>query len=526
MDEQNHVGRGLAFVRSGDPRLSLEHPPLTNAISALSLLTMPEIRVPFDHPSWELQPPDVYWYHFAEQLFWRYGNDVTRMIFLARLPIVFLTLGLALVGFHFARLLWQRPSASLAFVLLLFDPTIMAHGRYATTDLGGALFLFLATLLLWRLWRHATWTWDRWLLAALGMGLAFGSKLSALVFVPIWGIMALLPLFPQRDVRGAGRRLLQLVTAGMASILVVWAIFGFEWRAFRFQSAWLAPLNAATGPMPTFWAGIEQVLLLADQGRGAAYLLGNFSSDGFVAYFPVAFLVKTPLAPLLALPVALVALLAWRPTRRRALFLLLPVLLYFGVTMQSNLNIGYRHLLPTLPFLYLLISGLACVEWGKTAVVSRLIRIVPAVATAGVVIAALWIHPHYLSFFNQVASGPTNGPRLLLDSNVDWGQDLLRLQRWMDAQQVEQIKLGWFGTADPAYYGLNNEPLPGFPRPEYLSQWSPPPFNPTAPAPGVYAISVSNLWELPLPDSGVYAWFREREPDARIGYSIWIYDVR
>lgn len=526
MDEQNHVGRGLAFVRSGDPRLSLEHPPLTNAISVLPLLTMPEIRVPFDHPSWELQPPDVYWYLFAEQLFWHYGNDVTRMIFLARLPIVFLTLGLALVGFHFARLLWQRPSAPLAFVLLLFDPTILAHGRYATTDLGGTLFLFLATLLLWRLWRHATWAWDRWLPAALGMGLAFGSKLSALVFVPIWGIVALLPLFPQRDTRAAGRRLLQLVTAGLASILVVWAIFGFEWRAFRFQSAWLAPLNAAAGPMPTFWAGIEQVLLLSGQGRGAAYLLGNFSSDGFVAYFPVAFLAKTPLATLLALPVALALLLAWRLTRRRALFLLLPVLLYVGVTMQSNLNIGYRHLLPTLPFVYLLISGLACVEWGKTAVVSRLIRLMPAVAAVGVVIAALWIHPHYLSFFNQAAGGPTNGPRLLLDSNVDWGQDLLRLQRWMDAQQVERVKLGWFGTADPAYYGLDNEPLPGFPRSEYLSQWSPPPFNPTAPTPGVYAISVSNLWELPLPDSGVYAWFRQREPDARIGYSIWIYDVR
>ncbi|VAW30867.1 hypothetical protein MNBD_CHLOROFLEXI01-5202, partial [hydrothermal vent metagenome] len=153
MDEQNHLARGVAFVKTADPRLSLEHPPLINSISGLPLLILPNLQLPFEHPSWtELQPPDIYWYVFADQFLWQANQDVTRMIFLGRLPILFLTLGLALVGFHFARALWGRSSAYLAFFLLLFEPNILANGRLITTDLGGTLFITLALLLIWRLW--------------------------------------------------------------------------------------------------------------------------------------------------------------------------------------------------------------------------------------------------------------------------------------------------------------------------------------------------------------------------------------
>ncbi|MCA9975637.1 MAG: hypothetical protein KC413_07795, partial [Anaerolineales bacterium] len=85
-----------------------------------------------------------------------------------------------------------------------------------------------------------------------------------------------------------------------------------------------------------------------------------------------------------------------------------------------------------------------------------------------------------------------------------------------------------FGTADPAYYGIANEPLPGMPNQPYWSLWSGSPFNEDNPEPGIYAISVSSLWEIPRPvgQKYVYHWFRAREPDDRVGYSILIYDVR
>ena len=519
MDEQNHLARGLAFLRTGDPRLSLEHPPLVNSLSALPLLTLPDIRLPLDHPSWN-QPQG--WYAFAEQLLWVYNRDTTRMIFLARLPVVFLTMGLALAGFHFARRMWGRSAGLTAFLLLLFDPNVMAHGRYTTTDIGGTLFLSLAAFLLWRCWREEGWRWRSVLTAALGLGLAFGSKLSTLSFVPIFGLLALLPLYDQPwALKDAVRRLGQFLLAGLLSILVVWAIFGFQWGSFAFQTPPFDSWNGRNGPMPTFWAGIEQIAALSGGGR-PTFLLGQFSTEGFPAYFPIAFLVKTPL-PVLLLLLSAVFLLLYRPdTRRRALFLLIPAVLYFLLSMQSALNIGYRHLLPLLPFLYILISGLTPIPLRFTFYVLR-IRPLVAVLLVALVLVNLWIYPHYLSYFNLAAGGPGNGGNILIDSNIDWGQDLLRLQEWMAENGVEQVKLSWFGSADPAYYGLDYEPLPGLPR--HFDLWWDVPFDSADPEPGIYALSISNLWELPLEDKVVFPWFRARQPDDRVGYSILIYRV-
>jgi len=531
MDEQNHIARGLAFLRTGDPRLSLEHPPLINALSALPLLTMPELRLPTDHASWERREG---WYEFADLFLWQYNHDVGRIVFLARLPVVFLLMGLALTGYRYARALWGAAAGLPALCLLLFEPNLLAHGRYATTDMGGTLFTFLATALLWRLWQEPErWNWRRWAWAALAVGLAVGSKMTALGFVPIWVVLALLPLYPvggRGRVWPAGRRLAQLAAAGLVALVVLWAIYGFQWGNFLFISPALQPLNTAAGPMPTFWAGVEQIARLGGAGRAQSFLLGRFSDSGFVAYFPVAFAVKTPLVLLAAIPLAAVWLLGDARTRRRALFLFAPALFYFALTMVSALNIGYRHALPALPHLLVLVAGLAAPEatgrrlFGSAALGAR--RLVAA--TVAVVIGvALWIHPHYLSYFNLAAGGPANGYRVLIDSNVDWGQDLLRLQQWMAETGTASVRLGWFGTADPGYYGLAYEPLPGIGRDTFFRLWWALPFNPQQPEPGVYAISATSLWETPLrpEEKRVYAWFRAREPSARVGYSILIYDV-
>lgn len=532
MDEQNHIARGVTFLLTGDPRLSLEHPTLVNSLAALPLLTLSGLRLPTDQPSWQaLEPPGAYWYFYADQFLWQYNRPyISQIVFLARLPIVWLTLALALVGFRLARPLWGRRAALLVLALLLFDPNIMAHARYVTTDLGGTLFMLLATLALWQLWTRPVWDWWRWVAAACCLGLAFASKLSVLAFVPLWALLALLPLYPQAEsgLLGAGRRLLQYGSAGLAALLVVWALFGFEWRGFRFASELLAGLNQYSGPMPTFWAGIEQILLL-NQGGRTAFLLGETTTTGFLAYFPVALAVKTPLLTLLATAVALLLLLGRQATRRQALFLLLLALGYFTLTLPSGLNIGYRHLLPMLPFMYLLVAGLVAGEgWRGNG---RFSFFVFCFLLIGQISTALAIHPHYLSYFNRLAGGPAQGYNILIDSNVDWGQDLRRLASWLAENEVGEVKLGWFGTAQPDYYGIAYEPLPGLGgvgQPQFFDAWWQLPFNPAQPEPGVYAISVTSLWEFPLvtADKHVYAWFRAREPDARIGYSVMVYVVR
>ena len=523
MDEQNHLARGLAFLRTGDARLSLEHPPLVNSLSALPLLMLPDIRLPTDHPSWEA--PEG-WYAFAEQLLWVYNNDVERMIFMARLPIVFLLLGLGLIGYRFARRLWGKLGALFALVFLLFDPNLLAHGRYSTTDVGGTVFLFLAAFLLWLLWSRPSTHWGLLLAAGFGLGLALGSKLSNLVFVPIFALLAILPLYGRQWAwRDAGRRMIQFGLIFLLSWLVLWALYAFEWGAYGFRTDELATLNQWKGPLPTFLAGVEQIFRVSGGGR-ASFLLGDFSAEGWWYYFPVAFAVKTPLLVILLIFLATILLLRSRVTRGKALFLIIPPSAFFLVSMQSGLNIGYRHLLPMLPFLYLLAAGVSALPGlsGKPVrPIEHLTRLALLGALLSVLLIDLWLHPHYLSYFNVVAGGPANGSQVLIDSNIDWGQDLKRLDEWMAENDVDKVKLAWFGTADPDYYGIEYEPLPGLPH--HFDLWWDAPFDTLDPEPGIYAISVSNLWELPLTEKTVFASFREREPDDRIGYSILIYRV-
>ncbi len=523
MDEQNHIARGLAFLVSGDPRFSLEHPPLINVISSLPILTLPDINLPFDDLSWQQREG---WYAFAEKLLWAGNQHVDQLVFIARLPIVFLTIGLGLIGYRFSKELWGKFSGLVALVFLLFDPNILAHGRYSTTDVGGTATVLLAAYLLWRLWIPTDWHWGRLLIAGFGLGIAIGSKFSNLVFVPIFAILTLLPLYGQRwKWTRAAKRLIQYSLVCVISILTVWTIYAFEYGSYRFLSPAFAGFNRLSGPMPTYLAGIEQIFQISGGGR-PAFLLGNFSAEGWWFYFPVALMVKTPLLVLLLFLTAAILLLWHERTRLKAAFLVIPPVLYFLASMQSDLNIGYRHLLPILPFFYVLSSGMVVLlEFRKRAAKAGVYvaRIALVAALVSVIAWDMFLHPHYLSYFNLLVGGPANGHKVLVDSNIDWGQDLLRLRSWIEENEIEKIKLSWFGTADPAYYGINYDPLPGLTR--HFDLWWDLPFDPENPEPGLYAISVSNLWELPLEDKNVFAWFRAREPDYRIGYSIHIYLV-
>jgi 4-amino-4-deoxy-L-arabinose transferase-like glycosyltransferase len=457
---------------------------------------------------------------------WVYNQDAERMVFLARIPIVFLTLGLGLIGYHFARELWGRVAALVALIFLLFDPNILAHGRYSTTDIGGAAMVLLSALLLWRLWVVERFHWRRLAWAGLGLGLALGSKLSNLLFIPIFGLLAMLPLYGSGwHWRSVLRRLIQYGLVFGLSLVVVWALYAFEWGPYRFLKPAFVELNRVSGPLPTFAAGIEQILGVSSGGR-PSYLLGQFSIDGWWYYFPVAFAAKTPVLVLVLFLVAAFLLLFRRKTRAKTAYLLIPPAAFFLASMQSALNIGYRHLLPILPFLYVMASGIVVIPRviGRPAGVKDYFAKAALLgALLSVLLIDLFLHPHYLSYFNILAGGPANGHKILVDSNIDWGQDLIRLRSWMDENEIEQVNLSWFGTADPGYYGIKYQPLPGLTR--HFDLWWNPPFDTTEPEPGVYAISVSNLWELPLAEKTVFPWFRAREPDDRIGYSINIYVV-
>lgn len=506
MDEGNHIARGAAFLGTGDPRLSLEHPPLVNTLSALPAHLLLELRLPLDQGPWW---KDAEWYHFADDFLWRANDNFEQIVFLARLPIIALGLLLMALVFRWASELGGRRAGLLALVMVALDPNILAHTRLSTTDLGGALFVFLAACAMWRYAQRATSTTSL-LATGVALGLAFSAKMSAALFGPFLALSLLsdtLLTGPDRA-RRVMARLAELALMATLAGLTIWALYGL-------QTGPLDP-GGPTLPAPTYLRGVRAILNKSS-ASSPNYLLGQINEQGWWYYFLVALLLKTPL-PTLAL-----WLFSWtrRPTRL-ALFTLLPAFLYLCTVMSSSLNIGYRHLLPILPLLAVYAGQVASGEWRVANGKSRLAFYVFPLWLA---LNALLIHPHFLAYFNALGGGPDEGWRALTDSNIDWGQDLKGLKEYIDSHQIERVKLSWFGSAYPERYGIVYEPLPGVGFGSHWELWSNPPFDRNQPEPGIYAISVSNLVGSVFPDHEIYAWFRQRKPDAKIGYSIFIYRV-
>jgi len=192
MDEQNHVARGLAYLRTGDLRLSQEHPPGVNAWEAWPLLLDPQIRLPLDSPSWA----NAEWYGFADQLLWRVNDRPQEMVFASRVPVMWLTLLLAALVCRWARELGGGGAGLIALALFSFDPNILAHGRLATTDLGVTCLAFAAMFVLWRAMRSAgrltspVSDWGQWALSGIVLGMAQAAKFSALALGPVIAVIA------------------------------------------------------------------------------------------------------------------------------------------------------------------------------------------------------------------------------------------------------------------------------------------------------------------------------------------------
>ena len=510
MDEQNHIARGAAYLGTGDPRLSVEHPPLVNLLSALPVHLLLHPVLPVDTGWWEAGE----WYHFADLFLWETNANAEQIVFLARLPVIGLGLLLVAVVHRWGTCRFGPWGGLLAAAFCALDPNILAHTRLSTTDAGVTFFAFLAAYALWRALRRPSVPRTLW--AGLALGLAFAAKLSALLFGPILALAALLdgaaggPGHAHRT----GQRVGLLAAVIVLGLMVVWASYGFQ----------VGPLEEGGIPVPAppYVQGVRAVLDFAAGGR-PGYLLGQVRTGGWWTYFPVAFAVKTPLATLVGLLAA--TWMALRRPSRDDLFLLVPPAALFLAFTTARLNLGYRHLLPLLPFIAVHAGRLASHPLPFASSSPRLgLRYLPSLALViWLALGTLSIYPHFLAYFNPIGGGPQNGWRILADSNIDWGQDMKGLQAWMEQEGVEQVRLAWFGTARPEYYDVHYDLLPGLPYGFVL--WEDPPFDRTNPEPGVYAISVSNLVGAALPDPDLYAWFRARPPDHRIGHSVFIYRV-
>jgi len=481
-DETAHLPAGLSYLDRWDFRLNPEHPPLPKLWAALPVWLSGQARPDYESPAWRGRSiaPGTTMRTSADQ--WVFGfetingardrpqrRDPAAVLVPARLAMLLWGALLGWVVFAWAREMWGAEGGLLALFLYCLSPTMLAHSRLVTTDLPVALGF---TLTLWCFWRYLRQPdLPRGVLVGLAFAFALLVKYSALLLAPILVLLAVVwtrgPRLERWERYARGRAVTWVLLGALAIGWVgVWAGYGFRYLATpdeQYQLDW-GVIDLDHQGLP--WRAIEALLgwrllpqgyvyglayFLGGAARRLAYLNGEQSLVGWWYYFPESFLLKTP-PVLLLLLLAVLAVGAWRSRGRSfdAWYLAIPVLVYVAVSMASRLNIGHRHLAAIYPLLFVGCGGLM---WMLRP--SRWRAGLLAVAAVGYLGSFAAATPGYLSYFDFLAGGSAGGWRYLLDSNIDWGQDLARLPAAMERAGIERVHLAYFGTADPRAYDFD-----------------------------------------------------------------------
>lgn len=542
-DEVIHLPPGWVSWKLGDHRMNPDHPPLLRKVAALPLLLMDIAMQPDDH-AWLVSRP----WEFGKRFLFRW-NDADRLLFWGRLSmIVWVGCALAVAVFAWTRRLWGLRAAALGLFLYVLNPDMLAHGQIIANDLGITVFLFLGVVAFERMTERVTPA--RVVLVGLALGGGIATKFSGVALLPMLGALAIFVALRREPLRvDLGRGPVRSVSARAGKLAVLLATFVpmgvvaaiVTWAAYSFHSALARDpaVNAAFDwsriqPPDPFVRGlfglVRRLQLMPDawsygflhfldhSATRPAFLMGEHAETGWRHYFLVTFALKTPL-PLILLGLAAVVLaFRGRGDGRCHGFVWIPFTLYFLMALSRTINIGHRHLLPVYPFLFVAASRAAATLWdlprGRTVARAALGLLLGWYAAG-----TLRVHPHYLAYFNEVAGGPASGYKYLVDSNLDWGQDLIGLRQYMEKNAVPRLKLLYFGTADPGYYGIACDRLPGYQPP-------PPSTLVREVRPGdLVAVSATHLQGVYLdPEVRVLTdQLRARRPIAVIGYTIFIY---
>ncbi|MDO8504783.1 MAG: glycosyltransferase family 39 protein [Candidatus Liptonbacteria bacterium] len=593
MDELAHIPAGYGYVHNLDYRLNPEHPPLLKALSALPLLAL-QPNFPTDGPAWQTEINSQW--DMGTKFLYKSGNDADQIIFYARLAPILLTLLTALLIFAIAKRLFGEKWALVPTLLFALSPSVLAHGHYVTTDMAAAfgillsLYFFVDYLSL-PSDKSLFWTG---IVFGLAQSLKFSAVLLVPYFVLLALVYAGLMAY-RDEITGFRNRLkiffvlslkkiwplVMIFTIGYALVVYpLYFLFTRNYPRFRqtadtqfnlatfaggptepgktckplrcvAEGTILASTNELARPLAEYALGVLMVTQRSSGGN-TAYFMNGISSSGSRSYFPAVFSLKETIPTLififLALYLTIRAFIKNKKDKTKVwrervidyfggnfvqIAFVLFVLFYWFMSVKSPLNIGFRHLIPTIPLIYILLTGV----WKKwLAGGENFPKLAKTLFFAALLswfaLETIFAYPYFLSYFNEFGGGANGGYKYVTDSNYDWGQDLSRLRDWVRAHpEVDKIAVNYFGAGDPAYY------LPG----QAVGWWSSrgDPRNQ-----GIHwlAVSVNALQDAvanPSPgfkrnENDEYRWLRALKPkpqgfgevpkpDYRVGTSIFIY---
>lgn len=589
MDELAHIPAGYGYVTYLDYRLNPEHPPLIKALAALPLPFM-HLNFPTSLAPWA-SDLNGQWDAGRQFLYEVNNGRADEIVFMSRVFPIILTILLVVLIYAWSKKLFGPWWALVPAGLTAFSPHVLAHGHYVTTDIGASLGFFLGLFGFWMLFYEkreilrSRIPWTYVLYAGLLFGVAQLLKFSLVLLIPLF-IFFIIALF-----LSAGKNVwswkyawrliwtLALVCIiGYVLVGVIYILFTWNYPIQKqvADTTILLGEQISKGSLlarATLWASGVPILravghyalgvIMVGQrsaGGNTAYFLGMNGNGGWWYYFPVVFLLKESLP---ALGFLLLGFLMWIKRTLKsprteledgrlgfwasignfiqhhmALFIMFSFIVFYWVySIQSPLNIGFRHILPTVPFLYILATS-SIRTWIRALIPDKGAMIWSrfwyawkrSIRYGFLAFLMVWVfvesavaYPNFLSYFNEVGGGVWGGYMHAVDSNYDWGQDLKKLRSFVEENGVTAIAVDYFGGGHVPYY-IPNAVL-----------WDESKGNPLSENVTWLAVSINELiYDVHATDPvGAefsmrrYRWIpRPLEPYARIGTSIFVFRLR
>jgi hypothetical protein len=521
VDEPYNISAAVGLYDVHKLVSGIEQPPVARLVAAIPLyLSGVHLRAS-DRRTTVIGTLETY-AQGDEELF---HSDVPPEVILRRLRLAMLLFpALALLYVYLlGRWLIGETPALWATIFFSNDPTFLGHAFWVCTDMAGCAMYLAAAYhgMRWILYRGP----GRAACAGAAVALAFSAKFSCFIIAP--AIVAMMVLRPIPHMIASRQwnwktlvrrwpRISEMVLVVLVTFFVVWATYLFnvgplgDQTAFASEKALPHGLGSIPLPMPSLLLGLR-ALIRHMHGGHMAFLNGHFRTRGWWYYFPEALALKSPLAFLVGLLIAVVVLYKRpRPQLITTVALLLPPALYLASAMNGRVDIGIRHILPVIPFLYLIVcSQLVRARLTPVLLVLICVAFVETAAT----------HPDYTSYFNVAAGGEAEGGQYLGDSNIDWGQYVGRFSTWIH----EPAQLG-------KPYSTRLSVLPVDP---IMRQYQLDPLAQSRPPIGLFCISQAEEQGMPsksydnpyAPAVAVdYSWLKPYPLVARVG-AINVYDL-
>ena len=452
-DENHHYANGIAVLSSRPSKRGATNVNQRNImpVSALNPLFSKAIRKAI---------PDQIISESVKQ---------SNIVFFGKLATISVSLVLAIYVFCWARQLYGINAGFLALSLYLLDPNIIAHSRLVTQDIFGACSLFIATYYFWNFLKFGER--KNAVLSIITFGIAQISRYTAVYLLPIYFVLTIgfysstiLNLIKTKHFKiilsGIKQFCTYTILLFFTTILIINMGFSFEKTFtklgdYQFESKALTSLQSSSPllralpvPVPySYLRGLDFGKYKQEEGFGSGtpYLMGrlgleNGEKKGFKEYFIIAFLYKVPIATQILLFMAVVSLLRYRHRInfwQNEAFLIIPSLFFFIAFGFSTAQLGIRYILMIFPFLFVFSSRVA-LAW--TALRNRY-RIFVTSLVAYLLISNLSYFPHYISYFNELLVDRKMGYTILVDSNLDWGQNDYYLNQYLESNP-EAIYIG------------------------------------------------------------------------------------